>query len=254
MSEKTAPLTEHLEDLRKVLVWSLIAVLIGTAISYGLFIDRIMEIVVGPLERLGQELVFLAVTEGFFTQLKVAFFAGIVLASPVIIWQLLSFILPALYSHEKRLFFPLFFFGILLFVAGIVFGYVFVLELGLKILLINFSGGLTPMISVSKYVAFVISFLLPFGIVFEIPLITYFLTKLGIVTPQYLRKNRRFIIFIMVVLAAVLSPGGDIVAQMFLALPMIILYEFSIIISSVVYKRKQRKMAQEEAEDGEKEI
>ena len=174
MSEKAAPLTEHLEELRKVLVWSLIAIFIGTAISYGLFIDRVMEIVVGPLEHLGQELVFLAVTEGFFTQLKVAFFAGIVLASPIIIWQLLSFILPALYSHEKRLFFPLFFFGMLLFVAGIVFGYIFVLELGLKIPLINFSGGLTPMISVSKYVSFVISFLLPFGIVFEIPLITYF--------------------------------------------------------------------------------
>lgn len=248
MSEKTAPLTEHLEDLRKVLVWSLIAIFIGTAISYGLFIDRIMDIVVGPLEHLGQELVFLAVTEGFFTQLKVAFFGGLILAAPIIIWQILSFILPALYSHEKRLFFPLFFFGILLFAAGIVFGYVFVLELGLKILLINFSGGLTPMISVSKYVSFVLSFLLPFGIVFEIPLITYFLTKLGVVTPQYLRKNRRYIIFIMVILAAVLSPGGDIIAQLFLALPMIVLYEFSIIVSAIVYRRKQKEKAQEERE------
>ena len=248
MSEKTAPLTEHLEDLRKVLVWSLIAIFIGTAISYGLFIDRIMDIVVGPLEHLGQELVFLAVTEGFFTQLKVAFFGGLILAAPIIIWQILSFILPALYSHEKRLFFPLFFFGILLFAAGIVFGYVFVLELGLKILLINFSGGLTPMISVRKYVSFVLSFLLPFGIVFEIPLITYFLTKLGVVTPQYLRKNRRYIIFIMVILAAVLSPGGDIIAQLFLALPMIVLYEFSIIVSAIVYRRKQKEKAQEERE------
>src|SRR5690554_4244008 len=254
MSEKSAPLTEHLEDLRKVLVWSFVAIIVGTAISYGLFLDRIMELVVGPLERLGQELVFLAVTEGFFTQLKVAFFSGIILASPVIIWQILSFILPALYSHEKKLIIPLFFFGILLFCAGIAFGYVFVLELGLKILLINFSGGLTPMISVSKYVTFVLSFLLPFGIVFEIPLITYFLTKVGIVTPQYLRKNRRYIIFIMVVLAAVLSPGGDVIAQLFLALPMIILYEFSVIIPSVVYRRKQKKKAKEEEEDEDEDI
>ena len=104
------------------------------------------------------------------------------------------------------------------------------------------------MISVSKYVSFVLSFLLPFGIVFEIPLITYFLTKLGVVTPQYLRKNRRYIIFIMVILAAVLSPGGDIIAQLFLALPMIVLYEFSIIVSAIVYRRKQKEKAQEERE------
>jgi len=248
MSEKTAPLTEHLNDLRKVLIRSFLAIIIGTAICYGFFLDRVMELVVGPLERLGQELVFLAVTEGFFTQLKVAFFAGIILASPIIVWQILSFVLPALYNHEKKIFLPLLFFGVLLFGAGIAFGYIFVLELGLKILLINFSGGLTPMISVSKYVSFVISFLLPFGIVFEIPLITYFLTRMGLVTPQYLRKNRRYVIFLMVVLAAVLSPGPDIVAQLFLALPMIILYEFSIIISAVLYRKKQKQKAKEDEE------
>ncbi|MFZ7102339.1 MAG: twin-arginine translocase subunit TatC [Peptococcaceae bacterium] len=247
MKEKTAPIMEHLEELRKVLIKSFIALIVGTIISYGFLLDKIMAIVVGPLESLGQELVFLGVTEGFFTQLKVAFFAGVILASPVIIWQILSFILPALYSYEKKLFFPLFFSGILLFVGGIVFGYMFVLDLGLKILLINFSGGLTPMISVSKYVSFVISFLLPFGIVFEIPIITYTLTKLGIVTPNYLRKNRRYVIFIMFILAAVLSPGPDIVAQLFLALPMIILYELSIIISVLIYRKKQKR--QEKTDD-----
>jgi sec-independent protein translocase protein TatC len=245
MSEKTAPLTEHLEELRKVLIKSFIAILVGTVVSYGFLLDRIMEIVVGPLKKLGQELVFLGVTEGFFTQLKVAFFAGIILASPIVIWQILSFILPALYSHEKKMFFPLFFFGIVLFAGGIVFGYIFVLELGLRILLINFSGGLTPMISVSKYVSFVISFLLPFGIVFEIPIITYFLTKMGFVTPQYLRKNRRYVILIMFVIAAVLSPGPDVIAQLFLALPMIVLYEFSIIISAILYSKKQKAEMEE---------
>ena len=249
MNEKAAPLTTHLEDLRKVLIRSFIAIIVGTAISYGLMLDWIMEIVVGPVHRLGHELVFLAVTEGFFTQLKVAFFAGVIFASPIIIWQILRFVLPAMYSHEKRLFFPLLFFGVILFSAGIVFGYIFVLELGLRILLINFSGGLTPMISVSKYVSFVISFLLPFGLVFEIPLITFFLTRMGIVTPKYLRKNRRYVIFLMFILAAVLSPGPDIVAQLFLALPMVILYEFSIIISSVLYRKIQKQKEKEEKEE-----
>lgn len=245
MSKDKAPITEHLEDLRKVLIRSFIAIFIGTAIGYVLFLDRAMDIVVGPLNRLDQELVFLTVTEGFFTQLKVAFFTGIILASPVIIWQILSFILPALYSHEKRLFYPLFFIGILLFTSGIAFGYIFVLELGLKFLLINFSGGLTPMISVSKYVSFVIAFLLPFGIVFEIPLVAFFLTKMGIVTPQYLRKNRRYVIFIIFVLAAILTPP-DIISQLLLAFPMLVLYEISILVSAILYRKKQKEKAQED--------
>ncbi|MGI6224872.1 MAG: twin-arginine translocase subunit TatC [Peptococcales bacterium] len=245
MSEKTAPLTEHLEDLRKVLIRTFIAVFLGTAVSYGVFLDRAMSIVVGPLNRLNQELVFLTVTEGFFTHLKVAFFAGIILASPVIIWQILSFVLPALYSHEKRVFFPLFFLGILLFISGIAFAYLFVLELGLKFLLINFSGGLTPMISVSKYVSFVITFLLPFGIVFEIPLVAYFLTRMGIVTPQYLRQKRRYVIFIIFVLAAILTPP-DIISQILLAFPMLVLYEISIIISALLYRKKQKEKIEED--------
>jgi len=249
MSEKVAPLTEHLEELRRVLIISFIAIFIGTAASYGLFRKQIMDIVVAPLNNLGQELIFLGVTEGFFTQLKVSFFSGIILASPIIIWQILKFVLPALYSHEKKVFFPLFLLGIILFAGGITFGYVFVLELGLKVLLINLSTGLTPMISVSKYVSFVISFLLPFGLVFEIPLITYFLTRMGFVTPQFLRDKRRYVILIMFIIAAVLSPGPDIVAQLFLALPMLVLYEISIIISSLLYRKKQKELEDDEEDE-----
>lgn len=248
MSKDQAPLTAHLEELRKVLIKSIIAVFLGTVISYAFFIKRLMDIVVGPLERLGKDLIFLGVTEGFFTQLKVAFFFGIIFSSPIIIWQLLKFILPALYKNEKKIFLPLFFIGIILFACGIAFGYIFVLELGLRILIIDFSGGLTPMISVSKYVSFVLSFLLPFGIVFEIPLVTYFLTKMGLITPKFMREKRRYVILIMFTLAAVLSPGPDIVGQLFLAIPMLLLYEFSILISSLLYRKKKKQLADEEKE------
>ena len=98
------------------------------------------------------------------------------------------------------------------------------------------------MISVSKYVSFIISFLLPFGLVFEIPLVTYFLTRMGLITPKFLRKNRRYVIFFIFVLAAVLSPGPDIFTQLFLAVPMIVLYELSIIISVIIYRKKQKKI------------
>ena len=93
---------------------------------------------------------------------------------------------------------------------GIYFGYAFVLQLGLEFLLINFSGGLTPMISVHKYVSFVIGFLLPFGVVFEIPLIAYFLTKAGFITPHFLRKHRRLTILIIFVIAAILTPADKV--------------------------------------------
>lgn len=239
MSEKEESMVEHLGELRKVLIISILAILVGTIVAYSMYLNQIMDIIVGPLKSLGKELVFLGVTEGFFTKLKIAIFAGVIFASPVILWQILRFIFPALYSNEKKIFLFMLIVGIGLFVGGITFGYTFVLELGLKVLLINFSEGLTPMIAVSKYVSFVISFLLPFGLIFEIPLVTLFLTKLGIITPAFLRKKRKYVILIMFVLAAVLSPGPDIIAQLFLALPMVLLYEISIIISALLYRKKR---------------
>lgn len=249
MNEKVGPFLEHLHELRRVLIISAIAVLAGTVISYAFYLDTFLNIIVSPLNKLGKELIFLGVTEGFMTQLKVAIFGGVLIASPVIMWQILGFIMPALYSHEKKVFLPLFLLAILLFVTGIAFGYIFVLELGLKVLLVDFSAGLTAMISVSKYVSFVIAFLLPFGFVFEIPLITYFLTRLGIVTPKFLREKRRFVVLGMFVLAAVLSPGGDVIAQLFLAIPMLILYEISIFISTAIYKPRPIEHDEEETQE-----
>ncbi|SMB96585.1 Sec-independent protein translocase TatC [Desulfonispora thiosulfatigenes DSM 11270] len=241
MTKKDENLVHHLEDLRKVLLISFAAIFVGTIICYSLFLDQVIEIVVGPLNKLGQDLVFLGVTEGLFTKIKMSIFGGVIISSPVIIWQMLRFIFPALYSHEKKVFVPVFFLGIILFISGIVFGYKLVLDLSLKILIINFSEGLSPMISVSKYVSFVISFLLPFGIIFEIPLITFFLTKLGLISAKFLREKRKYVILIMFVLAAVLSPGPDVLAQLFLAIPMIVLYEISIIISALIGRKKQKK-------------
>lgn len=174
--------------------------------------------------------------------LKVALLAGAIIASPVILWQIIRFILPALYKHERRIFFCLIFSTIFLFIAGVAFGYFFVITLGLNALLFTFSGDLTPIISVSSYVDFVLCFLIPFGLVFEIPLIAYFLTKVGIINPVMLKEKRKYILLIILVLAAVLTPP-DIISQVLLAVPMLLLYEISIKISAVVYKRKLKKEA-----------
>lgn len=250
MDEKNAPIMDHLNELRRVLIISIIALIAGTLVAYIFFLEDAMNLIMAPITSLNIELNFFQVAEAFLTQLKVALLAGCIMASPVILWQLIRFILPALYKHERRIFFALIFSCIFLFVAGIAFGYFFVLRLGLKALLFTFSGDFNPLISAANYVSFVLGFLIPFGLVFEIPLFVYFLTKAGIVNPILLRSKRKYIILIILILAAMLTPP-DIISQLFLALPMMLLYEISIEISSRVYKRKLKKEAKEQEQSEE---
>ena len=183
--------------------------------------------------------------------IKIAILGGLIIASPVIIWQLMSFILPALYKHERRIFYALLFFSVILFVAGIAFAYFCVLRLALNALLFTLSGELIPEITADYYISFVLKFLLPFGIVFEIPLFVYFLTKVGIIKPEHLRKNRKYVLLVILVLAAMLTPP-DIISQLMLAAPMYLLYEISIKISSSVYNRKVRKEEKMQAKQAKK--
>ena len=138
------------------------------------------------------------------------------------------------------MFYLLLFFSVTLFVLGIAFAYFFVLRMALNALLFTFSGDLIPEITANYYISFVLKFMLPFGIVFEIPLFVYFLTKVGILKPDTLRKNRKYVILVMLILAAMLTPP-DIISQLMLAAPMYVLYEISIKISSIVYNRKIKK-------------
>jgi sec-independent protein translocase protein TatC len=154
MDEKKLTLMEHLEELRRRLIISLVALFLGMVFSFVFWQETIFYLLKAPLQQLGQELVLLSVTEGFMLQIKTAFIGGLVIASPVILWQLIAFVLPALYKKERKVFWSIFLSSLLLFVLGIVFAYKVVLVLGLKFLLVNFSGGLTPMISASRYLSF----------------------------------------------------------------------------------------------------
>jgi sec-independent protein translocase protein TatC len=236
MDEKKLTLMEHLEELRRRLIISLVALFLGMVFSFVFWQETIFYLLKAPLQQLGQELVLLSVTEGFMLQIKTAFIGGLVIASPVILWQLIAFVLPALYKKERKVFWSIFLSSLLLFVLGIVFAYKVVLVLGLKFLLVNFSGGLTPMISASRYLAFILTFLLPFGIAFEMPVATYILTKAGVLTSKKLRQKRRYVLLVIFILAALLTPP-DVISQILLALPMLILYEISIFISFFVARR-----------------
>ncbi|MDD2401722.1 MAG: twin-arginine translocase subunit TatC [Clostridia bacterium] len=238
MNDNKLTLVEHLEEMRRRLIISLIAIIVGTIVCIIFWQDIIYSILMAPLDELEEGLFLLSVTEGFYTQIKTAFIGGLIISSPIVLWQIILFLLPALYKNEKKIFWCVFITSVLLFVLGVGFAYKYVLILGLKFLLVDFSGGLTPMISAAKYISFVITFLFPFGIVFEIPVVTYVLTKKGIITSQSLRKKRQYVVLIIFILAAALTPP-DIISQVMLALPMLLLYEISIIISILIDKRKK---------------
>lgn len=235
----TMSLVQHLEEFRKVIIISLAAIGIASIISF-CYIEQIMGIITRPLEAQGLKLVYIAVTEGIFMKFKIALIAGTVFAAPVIIWQILRFIVPALYPHEKRYLYRLVPISILLFVGGVVFAYYTIFPMAIFIL-IKLASEFEPMLTISKYISFTLSFLIPFGLIFEFPLVIYFLTKIGVITPDLLIRNRKYAIVISFILAAVLTPGPDPISQIIMAVPMLVLYEAGIIVSKVVAKKKAAK-------------
>ena len=190
-NETMAPVMEHLDELRTRLIRCVLALLAGMVICFALFQQELTDIIMGPFMKLEQSMIYTAFAEGFLFQLKIALLGGCVLASPVIIWQIMRFVLPALYKNEKRIFFIMTFFGIVLFVGGVCFGYFLVLRPVMETLIRLAGTELTPMITASSYLSFVLGFFIPFGLVFEIPMVVYFLTIVGIITPQLLTKNRK---------------------------------------------------------------
>lgn len=232
LQDKLMPLGEHLNDLRKLLIISLVSVAIAGSVAYLVYGDQIMAFLTAPLRNLGLKLIFTSPFEAVFTQLKAGLFVGFIVVLPIILWQIWRFVLPALQSSEARmlvLFVPL---SLVLFVGGMAFAYFTVFQIAVEVLLVSLPGpGLEAMIKIDEYFSFLFSFLLPFGITFEMPLIVYVLTKLGVITHQTLKAKRKFALLTIVVLAAILTPGPDPLSQTLLALPMFILYEISIIVA-----------------------
>lgn len=244
MSEqKELPLSDHLKDLRRVFLVSLIAIVVASVLCYGFLREPIMAFAIAPVKEYGIELKFTSVAEAFMAYMKISILAGVICASPIVLWQVLKFILPGLYKNEKHAFLTVLFWLFVLFVGGIAFAYFVVLKFSLRVLLFDFSGEFDAFITVANYLSFVWKFLIPFGIVFEIPLLVSFLTRFGLVTPESLVRYRRWVIVLIVAAAGIFSPP-DVVSQMLLALPMYVLYEISIIISRRVYRTRMKKLAQ----------
>jgi len=236
--EKKIPFTGHLEELRRRLIVCFIAVGIGFVLSYG-FKEKLFQILTRPLISVmetGDKLIFTGLPEAFFTYLKVAFLSGIILATPIIFYEFWMFVAPGLYDKEKRLMFPIVFLSTLFFVGGSFFGYFIVFPYGFKFFLGFASETIRPLPSMREYLSFASKLLLAFGVVFELPLIITFLAKLGIVSVSFLKKNRKYAVLLFFVGAAILTPP-DVVTQIMMALPLMVLYEISIVGARIFGKK-----------------
>lgn len=229
---------EHLGELRTRIVRALIGLLVGVAIAFP-FSQRIMDFLAAPIQRSGNTLVFLAVTEAFWTQMKVALLVGVFVAAPVILWQVWSFVAPGLYAHEKKYAAPFIIVGSLLFMGGGAFSLKVVTPYAVTFLLSYARPGLQPMISVGSYIDFLLKFTLAFGLVFELPLAITLAARMGLVTPKALARNRKYAVLGAFVAAAVLTPTPDIFNQTLMAGPLIVLYEVGIL-AARVFARKPR--------------
>jgi sec-independent protein translocase protein TatC len=247
------PFLDHLEELRRRIIWALLALAICAVL--GFFVVTELD-VIGVLERPfqsvmpGQNLLFTSPTTPVVVTFKLAFVVGFILALPIIAFQAWSFFSPALYEHEKRLVIPAIGVGCLLFLAGISMAYFFVLPLGLNFLLGFQAESLEPIITIDEYLKFATRLILAFGIIFEMPVVLVLLGLLGIVTPEGLRKYRRHAVVVLAISAALLTPA-DIGTMFMLFTPMILLYEMSIWLVRIVVRRDETDEPEADEEPAE---
>ncbi|MDD3731831.1 MAG: twin-arginine translocase subunit TatC [candidate division Zixibacteria bacterium] len=225
---------DHLEELRWRLFKAILSVVIMAIVAF-YFSDWIFRFLLVPLG--DTKLYVTEVTGSFYAYLKIALFAGIFGAFPIVFYQLWMFVAPGLYKHEKKVVIPLVLISSALFLVGAGFCYVVVLPLALKFL-IGFSGDLlNPIITVGSYISFAGLLMVTFGLAFELPIIAFFLGKMGLISSQFLARGRRYAIVIILVIAAIITPP-DVFTQVVLAIPIYFLYEVSIILVKFTGKKK----------------
>ncbi len=228
--DEKLPFTEHLEELRSRLVRCFIAITIGFVIAY-LFKKKLFGILIRPLMQVmeqGDTLIFTGVPEAFITYLKVSLLVGILIAIPVIMYEFWMFVAPGLYRNERRMMLPIILISSVFFVGGALFGYFIVFPYGFKFLLGFGTETLRPLPSMKEYLGFSAKLLLAFGFVFELPLVITFMARLGLVGVDFLKRNRKYALLLFFVGSAILTPP-DVVTQVMMSIPLMILYEISII-------------------------
>jgi len=241
--DEKLPFTAHLEELRSRLIKCFIAVGAGFGLCYA-FKETLFEILLYPLLRVmpeGGKLIFTGIPEAFFTYLKVSFLAGIILASPVLLYQFWMFVAPGLYQKERRVLGPIIAVTSFFFIGGALFGYFVVFPAGFKFLLSFGADFIRTLPSMREYLDFSTKLLFIFGLLFELPVALTGLARLGVVSVDYLKRNRKYAVILAFVTGAFLTP--DVVSMILMALPLMVLYEIGIWGAQVMTRRKDASEA-----------
>jgi sec-independent protein translocase protein TatC len=252
-SSAEMPFLDHLEELRWRIIWSLAALVVGVMIAFALvYRFDLLTWMQGPILPFlhGHKLVYTHPGDGFSILLQTSIIVGIVIALPVVLWQVYAFLSPALHRHEKRVAIPVILGAVLLFIAGAALAWYFVLPMTLRFLFNLGDKAFDQMITVSEYFGFVTSMVLAMGAVFELPILILLLSAFGLVTPQFLSKFRRHALLGSYVAAAIITPGDLFVTSVALMVPLYLLYELSIVLSWLVFRRRAQKALAERSATG----
>lgn len=241
MTDDKMPLTAHLEELRKRLIVCCIAVVAGFCVAY-VFKESLFEFAARPLKAHlpeGSSLQYIGIAEAFVTYLKISLIAGLFLAMPVILYEVWMFVAPGLYEKEKRYVLPLVFFSLVFFLGGAAFCYFVVFPFAFRFFMAFSGESLRAMPTTQHYLSFAWHMMLAFGLVFEMPIAFFFLGRMGLVTYKGLARQRRYAIVLIFVAAAMLTPGPDVLSQLLLAGPLVILFELSLQIVRLTGRKSQ---------------
>jgi sec-independent protein translocase protein TatC len=231
---------EHLEELRQRLIHSLLALVVAFGVCWG-FADKIFHFITQPMRQAYPKVQFIYTepTEAFLLYMKMAFFAGIFLAAPYILYQVWAFIAPGLYPHERRYALPFILFGSFLFIVGGLFGHYVLFPMTFKFLGQYGGEDMSFLPKVSEYYSFYAWFVLGLGLVFQLPVIIFVLARIGLVTAGFLARYFKYAFLAAFVISAVITPSGDMVTQTALAMPIILLYVLGILVAAVFGKKRR---------------
>jgi sec-independent protein translocase protein TatC len=250
--EDRLTLFEHLDELRKRIFVCLIAVTVGVLVA-ALFNGFMFDILLHPLRTIpnlpesATKITTFSPAEPFMVSLKVWFAGGLILASPILIWELWAFMAPAFSANEKKWFYPIVLSTTVLFLGGCALAYFVVLPKGLGWLLTFSSGFFNVQLRASDYFTFMALFIVAFGAVFELPVILVALAKVGVIDDGFLKKNRRWAVIILAVAAAIITPSQDAFSMLAMFIPLYVLYEVSIVLARLVQPKREVRPAVEDS-------
>ncbi|NLJ47877.1 MAG: twin-arginine translocase subunit TatC [Treponema sp.] len=247
MSDAPMPFLAHVAELRRRLLWSVAALGAATIASFS-FTETLAEYLMHPVD--GLSFVYLSPPELFLAYVRIAVLSGLVISSPVILFQIWMFVRPGLLQKERRAILTGLFFGAFFFAAGAAFSFLVILPFTLRFFLQYATERIEAVFSFGEYVGFVTSLVLSFGAAFELPVITAILAALGVVRGSTLAGARRYAVLLVFIVAAILTPP-DVVSQVLLALPMLLLFEISVMVAKRIERKADRRRAREEAETAE---